>query len=156
MTGRFGWFLTKVALVVSTPVSSVIFLPLHAKALIMNPLVGIYFVVKDQILHDSVTLENAEAYGDALQHGGHNDFHEDLAPQSPIERLFKTRPYDFYPRGRVVYFQQTGKFRLYVDKCLDEETIQKVIETFCLADLDIETEPDEHYKCAGCNRNYLI
>lgn len=122
----------------------------------MNPLVGIYFVVKDHVLHDSVALENAETYGDALQHGGHNDFHEALSPQSPIERLFKTRPYDYFPRGRVVYFQQTGRFRLYVDKCLDEETIQKVIETFCLADLDIETEPDEHYKCAGCNRNYLI
>lgn len=122
----------------------------------MNPLTGIYFVVKGHILHDSIGLEQAELYGDALQHGGHNDFHEALYPQSPIERLFKSRPYDFFPRGRVVYFQQTGKFRLYVDKCFDEDTIHKIVKVFCLEGLDIEVEPDEHYKCAGCNRHYFI
>lgn len=122
----------------------------------MNPLVGIYFVVKGHVLHDSVGLEQAETYGDALQYGGHNDFHEALRPQSPIERLFKSKPYDFFPRGRVVYFQQTGKYRLYVDKCLDENEVQHVMEVFGLAGLDIELGPDEHYKCAGCNRHYLI
>jgi hypothetical protein len=121
----------------------------------MNPLVGIYFVVKGNVLHDSVGLEEAEAYGDALQHGGHDDFHEALSPMSPIERLFKSKPYDFFPRGRVVYFQQTGKFRLYVDKCLDEYAIQQVMKVFGLEGLEIEREPDEHYKCAGCNRHYL-
>jgi hypothetical protein len=63
---------------------------------------------------------------------------------------------DFFPRGRVVYFQQTGKYRLYVDKCLDENEVQHVMKVFGLAGLDIELEPDEHYKCAGCNRHYLI
>jgi hypothetical protein len=98
----------------------------------MNPLVGIYFVIKSQVLHDAIGLEHAVAYGDALQHGGHNDFHEALSPQSPIERLFKSLPYDFFPRGRIVYFQKTGKFRLYVDKCLSDAATQQVIEVFGL------------------------
>jgi len=122
----------------------------------MPPLVGIYFVVKGNILHDSVDLAQAEPYGDALQHGGHNDFHEALRPQSPIERLFKSKPYDYFPRGRVVYFQQTKKFRIYLDKCLDEATIEQIVNVFSLTSQDIEKEHDQHYKCAGCNRNYHI
>lgn len=122
----------------------------------MNPLVGIYFVVKNQVLHDTIGLEQAEVYADALQHGGHNDFHENLIPQSPIERLFKSKPYDYFPRGRVVYFQQTQKFRLYVDKCLDVTATQQVIEVFGLTDSNMEVERDEHYKCAACNRHYLL
>lgn len=122
----------------------------------MPPLVGIYFVIKGHVLHDSATLENAEAYGDALQHGGHDDFHVALSPQSPIERLFKSMPYDYFSRGRVVYFRQTDAFRLYFDGCLTEATIQQVIEIFGLTGMEIELLPDEHYKCAGCNRHYLV
>jgi len=122
----------------------------------MGPRVGIYFVVKGQILHDSAVLEQAEPYGEALQYGGHYDYHEALRPLSPIERLFKTIPYDYFPRGRVVYFPNRTTFRVYFDRCLSEAEIQKVIETFALNIENIELERDEHYQCAQCNRHYLI
>jgi len=122
----------------------------------MTPMIGIYFVVKGHVLHDSVVLEQAEPYGEALQYGGHNDYHEDLRPQSPIERLFKSMPYDYFPRGRVVYFPIRNTFRVYFDRCLSEAEIQKVIEAFALSSVSIELERDEHYKCAQCNRHYLI
>lgn len=86
----------------------------------MGSRVGIYFVVKGQILHDSALLEQAESYGDALQHGGHNDYHEAIRPLSPIECLFKSMPYDYFPRGRVVYFPDRNTFRVYFDRCLSE------------------------------------
>jgi len=122
----------------------------------MNPSVGIYFVVKGHILSESVELEYAEPYGEALQYGGHNDYHEGLNPQSPIERLFKSMPYDYFPRGRVVYFPNRATFRVYFDKCLSETDIQTVIEAFALGQQSIECERDEHYQCAKCNRHYLI
>lgn len=122
----------------------------------MNPGVGIYFIVKGHILSDSVELEQAESYGEALQYGGHNDFHEALRPESPIERLFKSMPYDYFPRGRVVYFPNRTMFRVYFDSCLSEADIQKVIENFALGQQSVEIEKDEHYQCATCNRHYLI
>lgn len=122
----------------------------------MNPRVGIYFVVKGHILSDSVELEQAEPYGEALQYGGHNDFHEGLRPQSPIERLFKSMPYDYFPRGRVVHFPNRTMFRVYLDSCLSNVDIQKVIEKFALEQQSVEIEKDEHYQCAKCNRHYLI
>jgi len=121
----------------------------------MGPLVGIYFVINGQILHDSVLLEHAESYGEALQHGGHYDYHEALQPQSPLEQLFKSMPYDYFPRGRVVYFPNRTTFRVYFDRCLSEAEIQKVIETFALNIENIEFERDEHYQCTQCNRHYL-
>lgn len=122
----------------------------------MNPNVGIYFVVKGHILSESAVLEHAEPYGEVLQYGGHNDFHEALHPQSPIERLFKSMPYDYFPRGRVVHFPNRKIFRIYFDSCLSETDIQKVIETFGLGQQSVEIERDEHYQCAKCNRHYLI
>lgn len=121
----------------------------------MSTRVGIYFLVKGHILSESAALEHAEPYGDALQYGGHNDFHEDLRPQSPIEQLFKSMPYDYFPRGRVVYFQNRNIFRVYFDKCLSETDIQNVIGAFALDQQNIEIERDEHYQCAKCNRHYL-
>ena len=120
-----------------------------------GPLVGIYFVVRGEILIDAVELEKAEPYGDALQFGGHNDYHESLRPSSQLERLFKARPYDYFPRGRVVYFDTTKKFRLYFDRCLSKESIREVIRQFGIEREDLELCPDEHYQCAGCNRHYL-
>lgn len=122
----------------------------------MNQLVGIYFVVKGIILHDSVPLEHAEPYGEALQHGGHNDFHEALRPRSPIEQLFKSKPYDYFPRGRVVHFPKDNIFRLYFDRCVTEAKLQKIIKEFALNGLNVQLERDEHYQCAKCNRHYLI
>ncbi len=121
----------------------------------MNPMVGIYFVVKGQVLHDSVVLEQAEPYGEALQHSGHNDYHEALQPQSPIERLFKSMPYDYFPRGRVVYFPNRKVFRIYFDGCLSEDELLKVINVFALKHQNMERERDAHYQCAKCNRHYL-
>lgn len=120
-----------------------------------GPLVGIYFVVRGEILIDAVELEKAEPYDDALQFGGHNDFHESLRPGSQTERLFKARPYDYFPRGRVVYFSTTKKFRMYFDRCLSKESLQEVIRQFGIEREDLELCPDEHYQCAGCNRRYL-
>jgi len=121
----------------------------------MNPRVGIYFIVKGHILSESVELEHAEPYGETLHYGGHNDYHEALRPQSTIEQLFKSMPYDYSPRGRVVYFPNRNIFRIYFDKCLSEADIHTVIEGFALGQQSIELERDEHYQCAKCNRHYL-
>lgn len=117
--------------------------------------VGIFFKVADEFILDSVGLEAAEPYGEALQHGGHYDFHESLRPPDPVGRRFKAHAYDFYPRGRVVYFPGRNAWTLYADPCLTREDIGHVIALFGLDASVVDVAADEHYRCSRCNRSYL-
>ena len=117
--------------------------------------VGIFFKVESQFLTDAVTVAEGETYGEAVQYGGHYDFHELLVPMTPLERRFKSRDYDFYPRGRVVFFPATDLFRLYIDPCLTQDDIKRLKEWFKLTTSQCETATDEHYHCASCNKNYV-
>lgn len=122
----------------------------------MNSKVGIFFFAEGKILVDAVPLEAAEPYGDALQHGGHYDFWESLVPKTATEKKLKARAYDAYPRGRVVSFPAEETFRIYMDKCLTEGDLEVVRERFGLiSTIKVEIKGDEHYKCAGCNQNFM-
>jgi hypothetical protein len=117
--------------------------------------VGIFFKVANDFLVDAVPLEAGEPYGDAVQHGGHYDFHELLRPAVPTERLFKAHDYDYYPRGRVVYFPKRRVFALYADPCMTPGQINRVIDLFGLGGQTVELTNDEHYRCSRCNKSYL-
>jgi len=124
---------------------------------ILNPKVGIFWVVqtkqKDFMIADAVPCAEGEPYGVAIQYGGHYDFWEVLKPKSEVEKLLKSCPYDTYPRGRVVFFPDTGTFRVYLDGCLTADNLNSVLRAFEL-DLDkfrIALRHDEHYRCAACN-----
>lgn len=88
-----------------------------------TPKVGIFFKVGTDIIIDAVPLSEGEPYGEAIQYGGHYDFHESHAPSTPHEHRFKAHDYDFYPRGRVVYFPKSSAFVLYTDPCLTPDDL---------------------------------
>jgi hypothetical protein len=113
------------------------------------PKVGIFFIVDDQLLVDAVPLEQGDPYGDTIGHGSHYDFWDTLTPKNGIERRFKARAYDAYPRGRVVHFTREKRFVLYADKCLRPGKLRWVARQFCVPDPTLAR--DEHYQCAVCN-----
>lgn len=116
-------------------------------------MVGIYFYVDGKFIIDAVLLEQGEAYGDFVQHGGHYDYWSALTPSSRIEYLFKSRAYDAFPRGRVVYDSEKKKYILYADKCLlKQHLIKQIQQAFGITDAIVKT--DEHYKCSSCNPHY--
>lgn len=117
--------------------------------------VGMFWCVGESIIGEAVSLSLAEPYGDALQHGGHYDFWRGLKPQTIAERQLKSHAYDFYPRGRVVYFQSRQQFRLYVDGCANIENREAIFLFFGLVGVPVEVEMDAHYQCARCNRQFL-
>lgn len=123
-------------------------MPLAAK-------VGMFWCVGEVVVGAAVPLDKAELYGDALQYGGHYDFWSALKPQTVMDRRFKSHAYDYYPRGRVVYFQTRQQFRMYVDGCLSDGDREAAVNFFGLAGTPLEIERDEHYQCARCNRRYL-
>lgn len=117
--------------------------------------VGIFWCVYKTIIGEAVQQENGEPYGDAIQYGGHYEFWKSLVAVTVQERKFKTHSYDYFPRGRMVLFPNRRTVRLYVDRCMDDDTIKAALQFFGSHDYEIEIENDEHYKCAGCNRNFL-
>lgn len=117
--------------------------------------VGIFFKVGNEFLIDAVPLAEGEPYGDAIQYGGHYDFHENVEPSTPRERRFKAHDYDYYPRGRVVCFPNKNTFTLYADPCLTPDDLNRIIGLFALEDQSIEVAEDEHYHCSTCNKSYL-
>ena len=126
-----------------------------------NPKIGIFWFVKteqkDFVIADAVPCEKGEPYGVAIQYGGHYDFWEVLKLKSEAEKLLKSRSYDAYPRGRVVFFRDTETFCVYLDGCLTADNLNSVLRVFEL-DLDkfrITLRRDEHYQCAKCNRYWV-
>jgi hypothetical protein len=117
--------------------------------------VGIYWSVEGVIIGEVVDLTDAEEYGDAFQHGGHYEFWEKLKPATESERKFKAHAYDYYPRGRMVFFPKRHAARLYVDSCLDSAARSAALSFFSYDESALEIEADDHYRCAGCNRHYL-
>jgi len=116
------------------------------------PQVGIYWVIKGVVVADTIDVEKGEPYANALQYGGHYEWWESLKPRTPAERVLKNCEYEYWPRGRVVFFVSRKVFRIYIDPCLTEENIRKIVETFMLDGQQHETETDQHYRCAGCSR----
>lgn len=119
-----------------------------------SPKVGIFFFAEGKVIMDTVPVAKGEPYGKALQYGGHYEFWESLAPKTLIKRKFKARAYDAYPRGRVVYFQDRQKYRIYADSCLTMDEMILISELFELTGVNIEIETDEHYKCSKCNPDF--
>lgn len=117
--------------------------------------VGIFFKVADSFIVDSVALEAGEPYGDAIQYGGHYNFHEKYEPSTVQEHRFRLHDYDYYPRGRVVYFPKRNTFILYRDPCLTDDDVQQIVGLFGLVKQPVEVADDEHYRCAGCTTSYL-
>lgn len=125
------------------------------QSMMQDTKVGMFWCIEGTVVGEAVLLSEAEPYGDALQHGGHYDFWDELKPKTEMERRFKSHAYDYYPRGRVVYFQSKQQFRLYVDGCLSADDMEAIVDFFGLAGTPLEIEGDGHYQCAGCNKLYF-
>jgi hypothetical protein len=120
------------------------------------PKVGIFYFIDNSVLIDAVPAERGEPYADAIQHGSHYDFWQNLTPKTGIEKRLKSRAYDAYPRGRVVYFPKRTIYRIYYDTCIDfSDDMPFIKDRFGLDKVEIEYEHDVHYQCSKCNPYFL-
>ena len=130
----------------------VVFIP---SGKIANQQVGIYWFIDNKVIKDAVYYKQGEPYGEAIQHGSHYKFWQALKPTTDSERKLKSRAYDAYPRGRIVFFPARKVFRIYLDSCVDSDDLAKVLDSFEVEDFDIEIGDDEHYHCASCNPHFM-
>jgi hypothetical protein len=112
--------------------------------------VGLFFYVNNKLLTDLVDVGQAEFYGDCkIGESSHYQVWDD-----DYFKIYQ-KPYDYYPRGRVVYKYKENKFIVYADKCIEEKGIMDIIKTFEIEDENIKIDrTDNHYVCRRCNKDY--
>lgn len=112
--------------------------------------VGLFFYVNEALLVDLVDIGYAQLYGEFKI--GKNS--HDKVWDEKYYKIYK-KPYDYFPRGRVVYKYKENKFVLYADKCIDDNGIKEIINTFKLEINNTEIDrSDDHYVCKVCNKYY--
>lgn len=109
--------------------------------------VGIFFVVPNNILLHTCSLEKAQKYGSFLNYP--------LSHEAVWERLYLRKyhtDFDFYPRGRIIYDLSDQTYRIFHDGCIEHAA--KELAAAYQAGHAILLR-DEHYQCHGCNKEYV-
>lgn len=124
----------------------------------LSPQVGIFWVIQDDLYMDTTPIEEAELYGgDFKVHPvGHYEYWEEQlsSPSSIIPENARSRDYDYYPRGRVVYSIDQASFILYRDRCISDEMVSLIIYLLGLPVSAVTVLSDTHYQCSTCNKHY--
>ena len=111
---------------------------------ITKPRVGIFWIFKGKLLKSETALDGGAEYGDVVhsQHD-HIDYWPVLRGQNPE---LKQLEYEDVPRGRVMYFKQTKKFRVLMDKVLHTpQNKQLLLKAFNLPKARTTFGTDPHY-----------
>ena len=100
-------------------------------------------------------LSQAEERGEEfLIHPGDHISYWETALHNMIPGI-RGKSYDFFPRGRVAYSIRDDRFLLHHDICIPQEKIAKVMKIMNLPRSKTKIDLDSHYRCAGCNGNYV-
>lgn len=110
--------------------------------------VGLFFVVHNELLLHSCTLNDAEKYGDFLNY----PFSHEKVWLSHYKNKHRV-DFDYFPRGRIVYNRVKQQSILYYDGCIKSEA--KKIQSLFPSKTCIIAR-DEHYQCHKCCEGYVI
>ncbi len=118
---------------------------------LIEPRVGIFWLVAGARVIDSTRLSQAENYGDFKVHAGdHDTVWERFQRAGTVPADME---YEESPRGRVVYNSKTHRFTLLADTCILNQ--KKVVRTI-IAELHLPATTrmgtDDHYRCPRCLR----
>jgi hypothetical protein len=115
-----------------------------------EPMVGIFWLFKGQLIFDVSPVSTAEPYGDCVGHAkSHIAFWADLQRAGVIPWDVE---YEDPPRGRVIFNLKTKKFNVYSDKCIRVQSavVRKIFREFSLPTDSAVITSDGHYRCRTC------
>jgi hypothetical protein len=115
-----------------------------------EPMVGIFWLFKGELIFDVTPVSSAESYGECVGHAkSHIAFWTELQRAGVISL---DTEYEEPPRGRVVHNVRTGQYIVYADKCIRAKpaVVRRIIRDFSLpTELTVVTG-DVHYRCRTC------
>lgn len=114
-----------------------------------EPCVGIFWLVDDTLLTDSVPVNQAEPWADHLTHPrSHIDVWDvwQKSGKVPVDVA-----YEEPPRARVSFNRKTSQFELLADKCiLERKSVIAEISKELGLPKKIKIGSDSHYRCSKC------
>lgn len=107
----------------------------------MASLIGPFFFIRGDLIYNACTLsEGREQAGKLDNSYGHDQLYD---------ANYKNGDYIDYPRGRVVWDKTKEQAIIYIDHCINRETVlAQVISAFELNKYVVEF--DDHYHCKNC------
>ena len=114
-----------------------------------EPRVGIFWLVKGELIFDSSPLDEAESYGEHLTHPRS---HIDVWNQfQQVGKVPRESEYEEYPRGRVMHHPASVEFTILADKCIADrkELVSEIKKTLHLPK-KTKLGSDPHYRCFTC------
>ena len=115
----------------------------------LEPMVGIIYLVGDNLFIDSTPLSGAGQYADHLIHDrGHDEYWAQLVKMGAVPRA----GYEEFPRGRVAYSNESGKFILLADACIlrENKVLYAILSRMNMPVQDTETGTVSIYRCHRC------
>ena len=120
-------------------------------------MIGPFFVIHNKIyacpIEDNKGARNVEGKLDASI--SHKRLYQALKKR--LKPLDAFHPYEYWPRGRVVFNQIDHAYEIYLDACIkDKPSIQdRIAKAFCLEGQTLQWRLDSHYLCHRCNPNFV-
>jgi hypothetical protein len=115
-----------------------------------EPMVGIFWLFKGDLIFDVTPVSAAEPYGDCVGHAkSHIAFWSELQHARAIPWDVE---YEDPPRGRVVHNVRTDQYIVYADKCIREKpaVVRRIIRDFSLPNELTVVSGGVHYRCRAC------
>ena len=103
--------------------------------------IGPFFYIRGKLIYNACPLsEGREQAGKLDNSYGHDQLYD---------TNFKTGDYIDYPRGRVVWDKAKEQAIIYIDPCINRESVlARIISVFELSNYVVEF--DDHYHCKNC------
>jgi hypothetical protein len=117
------------------------------------PQIGIFYVVKGDVLIDAVPANEISAHRDIKVYVKiHRDWWKEIqSGLNSLKPLTTGKSYDYYPRGRVTYVESEDKYIIFLDPCITKGKTKEIVKSFNLPPGKYEVRVDPHYKCNRCN-----
>ena len=124
----------------------------------MNCLVGPFFYIQGKIYADGCEIDkaNQNLAGKFDGPGNHKKLYYSNI-RGKLKLAAAMHPYEYWPRGRVVYNRDKDAFEISLDACIkDKESIKaKIVKAFHLEGKTVEWGLDGHYLCHRCNPDFI-
>ncbi|MDA3733091.1 hypothetical protein PBV87_16565 [Niameybacter massiliensis] len=112
--------------------------------------IGVFFCQQDDILTKKYDRQQGTIQGVFYNPPeGH-----DRVWRNEFEAKFNEK-YDFWPRGRVAYNTNSKQYVIYYDKCLKEDVLDKVRQSFEIESNEVRFVVDEYYSCNACSHKWV-
>jgi hypothetical protein len=114
-----------------------------------EPRVGIFWLVGQRLVIDTMPLSKASKYGDCkIYEGDHISRWSEMEKRGEVPR---GSDYEEHTRGRANFNMKTQQFNLFLDRCImrKKDVVKKLMRLMHLPS-NTTLSADAHYRCFRC------